>query len=46
MKLSKAKIESFCGDVLPIELISDTDITKADIKWYVKGDSVSGRFFT
>ena len=46
MKLSKAKIESFCGDVLPIELISDTDITKADIKWYVKGDSVSVRSFT
>lgn len=46
MKLSKTKISSFCGDVLPIELISENDITKADIEWYVKGDAVTVRAFS
>ncbi|MBQ8606503.1 MAG: hypothetical protein IJ408_07160 [Clostridia bacterium] len=45
IKLSKTKIESFCGDVLPIELLSDADITKADIRWYVIGEAASVRSF-
>ena len=46
MKLSKTRIDSFCGDVLPIELVADTDISKSNIKWSVTGDAVSVRSFS
>lgn len=45
MKLSKSLIKSFCADVIPIELISQTDITKKDIRWSVEGDAASVRSF-
>lgn len=45
IKLSKTKIDSYVGDVLPLWLISDSDIENADIKWLAEGDAVSIRSF-
>ena len=33
MKLSSDRIESFCGDVLPLRLESEEDISREDINW-------------
>ena len=45
IKLSKTKIESYVGNVLPLRLFSDENIENADIKWTVSGEGVSIRSF-
>ncbi|MBE6689396.1 MAG: discoidin domain-containing protein [Ruminococcaceae bacterium] len=44
--LSAEKIQSFEGDILPLRLIADSDITDTDIKWSVSGECVQLRKFT
>ena len=44
-KLSKTKIESYVGNVLPLRLISEENIEMADIRWSVSGEGVSLRIF-
>ncbi len=44
-KLSKTEIESFQGDVLPLWLEGDSDLTDAEIQWTVEGDCVTARSF-
>ena len=44
-RLSKTSLTSFCGDVLPLFLVSDEDITHAEIGWSVAGDAVTLRSF-
>lgn len=44
-KLSKTEIESFQGDVLPLWLEGDGDLTDAEIQWTVEGDCVTARSF-
>ena len=40
------KINSYCGNVLPLQLCSDKeDLTQAPIEWSVRGDAVSFRDF-
>lgn len=45
-KLSRNQIESFCGDILPLRLLSDTDIKNADIVWSSTSDAVMIRDFS
>ena len=45
IRLSKTKIESYVGDVLPLRLISEENIENAAIKWTVSGKGVSIRRF-
>lgn len=40
-KLSKNRIESFCGDVLPLWLVGDEGLRQEEIEWRVFGDTVS-----
>lgn len=40
MKLSHSKIESFCGDVLPLNIIADRDLSAENIKWYSDNENV------
>lgn len=40
--LSKNEINSFVGDVLPIKLLSDKDISKADILWSASDSEIVG----
>jgi len=44
LRLSKDKIESFCGDVLPLRLFSDAPTDR--ICWEVEGDAVQLRSFS
>ena len=44
-RLSKTAMESFCGDVLPLYLISDADLSHRDIRWSVDRDCVGVRSF-
>lgn len=44
--LSKQSILSYCGDVLPLELLDEEDLTQADIKWYTEGNIAYVRTFT
>ena len=50
VKLSKTKIESFCGDVLPLHLNFDMsyhdNLKKAEIEWSSDSDSVALRSFS
>jgi len=46
IKLSKSSISSFVGDVLPLQLISDEDISKKNIVWTASSDIVSVRTFS
>lgn len=41
VSLSRSAISSFAGDVLPLYLKGDTDLSHADICWSVDGDSVT-----
>lgn len=43
--ISKTEIASFVGDVLPLYLVSDTDLTKADVTWEIEGDAAVLRRF-
>ncbi len=45
VRLSQTEITSFCGHVLPLRLLSDTDISQADIRWSSDSDAVSIRSF-
>lgn len=45
VRLSCEKIDSFCGNVLAIKLLSDKDISNSQIRWYSEGDAVSIRTF-
>ncbi|MBQ9922552.1 MAG: discoidin domain-containing protein [Clostridia bacterium] len=45
-RLSHEKLASFIGDILPLRLIADEDITKADITWTVSGKCVMLRKFS
>lgn len=42
---SKSSIDTFCGNVFSLRLISDEDLSKKDIKWFCQGDSVSIKTF-
>lgn len=46
MKLSHCKIESFCGDVLPLNIVSDIDVSDKEIKWYTDNDNIKVRGFS
>ena len=43
--LSKERIETFCGNVLPLQLLADNDLSQASIRWCVEGDAVTIRDF-
>ena len=43
--LSKAKIESFVGDVLPLQLLSEADLSHEPIEWNSDPEKVSIRSF-
>lgn len=45
VRLSKESIDSFCGNVLPLRLISDGGACADDIKWRVEGDAAMLRTF-
>ena len=45
VKLSSSEIKSFCGDVVPLRLPSEEDISQADIRWSTEGDAVRIRMF-
>lgn len=45
MRLSHEKINSYVGDVFPLKVISDNDISNESVKWTVAGDAVSIRSF-
>ena len=45
-RLSTEVLKSFVGDVLPVRLISDSDISGASIRWSVDGDAVKLRKFS
>lgn len=44
-RLSKTKIESYQGDVLPLRLLGEEELTAAEIEWSVAGDCVIARSF-
>ena len=46
MKLTSAKIESYVGDILPLKLICERDISRENIVWGVEGDAVTLREFS
>lgn len=43
--LSKTEISSFRGDIVPLQLLSDEDLSKAQIRWSCDGDLLSVRTF-
>ena len=43
--LSKERIETFCGNVLPLQLLAEEDLTREPIRWSVEGDAVTIRDF-
>lgn len=43
--LSKTEIDTFCGNVLPLQLLAEEDISRKPIVWKVQGDAVSIRDF-
>ena len=43
--LSKSEVNSYVGDVFPIQVISDKDVSKANINWSVIGDAAGFRSF-
>lgn len=44
--LSKNSISSFCGDVLPLQLLAEEDLSNAPITWSVEGNSAIIKGFT
>ena len=44
--LSKNSISSFCGDVLPLQLLAEEDLSNAPITWAVDGAAAIIRGFT
>ena len=45
LAISKTEINTFCGNVFSLRLVSDEDITKKDICWSCDGDAVKIRDF-
>ncbi len=45
IRLSTEQIESFCGNVLPLKLLGDCDLTHEPIRWSCDGDAVMLRTF-
>lgn len=45
VRFSRESIDSFCGDVLPLRLVTDRDISSENIKWRAEGDAVLLRTF-
>ena len=45
-RLSKNRICSYCGDVLPLQLLAEEDLSQAAITWSVEGDAAIIRTFT
>lgn len=43
--LSKSEITSYCGNVLPLKLKSDIDISGENIKWHTDSDCIAIRDF-
>ena len=41
ISLSQSKIASFTGDVLPLYLKGEADLSHADIRWSVDSDAVT-----
>lgn len=46
LKLSHSKINSFCGDVIALRLLSENDISNEDIKWYADNENIRIREFS
>lgn len=44
-RLSKDSIHSYCGDVLPLQLLAQEDLSQASITWTVEGDAAIIRTF-
>lgn len=44
-RLSKNRICSYCGDVLPLQLLAEEDLSQAAITWSVEGDAAVIRRF-
>ena len=44
-KLSKSSINSFCGDVVALQLLAEEDLSNAPITWSVQGDAAIIRGF-
>ena len=45
IRLSQTSVTSFCGHVLPLSLISEADLSAADIRWESDSDVVAVRSF-
>ena len=43
--LSKEKIDTFCGNVFPLQLLAEEDLSKAPIVWSIEGEAVTIRNF-
>lgn len=46
VRLSRERIDSFCGNVLPLRLLSSSDLSGQPISWRVEGESVALRTFS
>ena len=46
VRLSKKQIESFCGDVRPLQLLGVTELGMEEITWELEGDCLDMRTFT
>ena len=44
-RLSKNSVHSYCGDVLPLQLLAQEDLSQAPITWTVEGDAAIIRTF-
>jgi len=46
VRLSRERIDSFCGNVLPLRLLSASDLSAAQIFWRTEGEAVALRTFS
>ena len=44
-RLSKNEVNSYVGDVFPVKVVSDEDISGVSVKWSVLGDAAGYRSF-
>lgn len=45
IRLSKEKIDTFCGDVVALQLIADEDLSYEPITWSAEGEVLSVKGF-
>lgn len=45
MRFSRESIKSFCGDIVPLYIVSDTQIPKGSVKWSASSDAVIVKTF-